>query len=70
MIKDHFAPGERYAVAEFLCRMREAMHTASERVREKFGFACSLAQDQLAQIESIAARFEPDDEVHVLRFED
>ncbi len=30
---------------------------ASERVRARYGFACSQAMDQLAEIERIAARF-------------
>ena len=48
----------------------EALHIASERVRAKFGFACSQAMDQLAQIEHTAARFDtqPDAQVEVLAF--
>ena len=44
--------------------------SASERVRAKFGFACSMALDQLAQIETIAARFDDAAEVEVLAFEE
>ena len=47
---------------------------ASERVRAKYGFACSQAMDQLAEIEHIAARFaaapgEPAPEVTVVAFD-
>src|SRR3954463_12216888 len=47
VIRDYFEPGADYALAEFLRRVREATHIASERVREKFGYACSRAHDQL-----------------------
>jgi uncharacterized repeat protein (TIGR04042 family) len=70
VIKDHFEPGARYPLHEFMSEVRKAMHVASERVREKFGFACSMALDQLAQIERIAARFGPEAIVEVTAFEE
>ena len=70
VIKDHFAPGTRYPLPVFMREVRTALHTASARVRAKFGFACSMAMDQLAQIETIAARFGPHTEVEVLAFEE
>ena len=58
VIKDYFAPGSSYALPDFMRRTREALGIASERVRAKYGFACSMALDQLAQIEAAAAPFE------------
>lgn len=69
VVRDFLAPGERYALDDFLRRTREALGIASERVRAKYGFACSQAMDQLAEIERIAARFEPATEVTVLAFD-
>ena len=68
IVKDFFTPGERYPLDDFLKRSREALHIGSERVREKYGFACSAAMDQLAQIEVEAERFigEPDARVKVI----
>jgi len=57
VVQEFFAPGERYALEEFLQRTRQALGMASERVRARYGFACSQAMDQLAEIERIAARF-------------
>jgi uncharacterized repeat protein (TIGR04042 family) len=57
VVSEFFTPGERYPLDDFLNRSREALHIGSERVREKFGFACSAAMDQLAKIESDAERF-------------
>jgi uncharacterized repeat protein (TIGR04042 family) len=70
VIKDHFAPGTRYPLPQFMREVRSALHTASERVRAKFGFACSMALDQLAEIERIAAGFDERAEVEVIGFED
>ena len=70
VIKDHFAPGTRYPLPVFMREMRTALNIASERVRAKFGFACSLALDQLAQIETLAAHFGDQTEVEVLGFEE
>ena len=39
VIKDHFAPGTRYPLPQFMAEVRSALHTASERVRAKFGFS-------------------------------
>ena len=72
VVREHLTPGQPYAVAEFVNRSREALTIASERVRAKYGFACSSALDQLARIEACAERFgdQPDARVVVLRFED
>ena len=70
VIKDHFTPGTRYPMSEFVAQLREALHIASERVRAKFGFACSMALDQLAQIEAIAAQFDARSDVEVMAFEE
>lgn len=58
VIKDYFEPGADYALPEFMRRAREALHIASERVRAKYGYACSMAMDQLARIEAAAAPYE------------
>lgn len=56
VIKDYFAPGESYPLADFLERSRTALTVASERVKAKYGMACSLALGQLARIEAAASR--------------
>ena len=70
VIKDYLVPGRAYPLPEFLARSREALHIASERVRAKFGYACSMAMDQLAQIEATAGRFDAQAQVEVLRFDE
>jgi len=60
VIRDYFEDGADYALPDFLARVRDATHIASERVRAKFGYACSRAHDQLDAIERDAARFAGD----------
>jgi uncharacterized repeat protein (TIGR04042 family) len=57
VIKDFLEPGQRYPLDDFVSRSREALTIASERVRQKYGYTCSSAMSQLADIEATAARF-------------
>jgi uncharacterized repeat protein (TIGR04042 family) len=57
VIKDYLEVGSSYSVAEFVDRSRTALNIASERVRAKYGYACSSAMDQLQKIESTASGF-------------
>jgi uncharacterized repeat protein (TIGR04042 family) len=70
VIKDYLSEGETYALAHFVARSREALIIASDRVKAKYGHACSLALGQLAKIENAAGRFadEPDAKVACERF--
>lgn len=65
VIKDYFAPGSRYPLPDFMRSVREALHIASELVRAKYGFACSAAMDQLADLEQRAARWGDDPQQHI-----
>jgi uncharacterized repeat protein (TIGR04042 family) len=65
VVGEFFVAGHRYALDDFVGKAREALHIGSERVREKYGFACSAAMDQLAQIEEIAQRFAADPHAEV-----
>ncbi|BAU88845.1 MSMEG_0570 family protein [Methylorubrum populi] len=69
VVKDYLTPGESYAVDDFVAKTRTALTIASERVREKYGFACSSAIDQLARIEAAARRQPAGGRVTVETFE-
>jgi uncharacterized repeat protein (TIGR04042 family) len=70
VIKDYFAVGNSYSLPEFLKSIRSATEIASERVRAKYGFACSAANGQLQEIEHLAKKFsgQPEACVEVLSF--
>jgi uncharacterized repeat protein (TIGR04042 family) len=71
VVQDFLTPGQSYPLGDFLQRTSEALTIASERVRAKYGFACSRAMDQWADIAAHASGFqqEPDAAVQVLRFD-
>ncbi len=52
VIKDHLSVGESYPLQDFLHRTSTALRIASDRVKAKHGYSCSLALSQLAQIEA------------------
>jgi uncharacterized repeat protein (TIGR04042 family) len=57
IVEDYFTPGGVYGVADFVERSRQALGIASERVRQKYGFVCTGALDQLAEIERTATAY-------------
>ncbi|WP_111768678.1 MSMEG_0570 family nitrogen starvation response protein [Nakamurella deserti] len=57
VMHDHLTAGTDYAVADFVARSRAALHEASERVRSRYGFACTSAMATLDDIERRAAHF-------------
>ena len=72
VIKDFFAVGQSYTLAEFLVRSRTALKIASERVRVRYGHPCGRALAQLARIEAAARPFSsaPDARVAIDAFEE
>ena len=69
VVREHLAVGSSYPLPEFVQRARTALNTASERVRAKYGFSCSMALAQLAAIETTAANYPPESRVVVLAFD-
>lgn len=65
-ITQFLSAGTRYPLPEFVARSREALTLASERVRMRYGFACSSASAQLAAIEQAAQRYATTPDAQVL----
>jgi uncharacterized repeat protein (TIGR04042 family) len=57
VMHDYLSAGTDYTVADFLDRSGKALREASERVRAKFGFACSSAAWTEEEISSTATEF-------------
>ncbi|MFJ2755807.1 MSMEG_0570 family nitrogen starvation response protein [Nocardioides sp. NPDC087217] len=66
VMHDHLTVGGTYAVEDFLDRSLTALATASERVRVKFGFACTSAMATSDQLRASAAAYEFGQRVTVL----
>lgn len=69
VITEFLKPGSAYTVAEFFTLSEKALLEASNRVQKKYGFHCSSAMDQLAQIQEKAGFFQdaPDQRVTVTK---
>ena len=70
VVRDHFTAGALYAMPDFLTRSRTALTAASERVRQRYGYPCSLALGQLARIEAASVRFAGDAAVRFESFQE
>ena len=66
IVREYFASGEELPVSEFRQRSRQAFAEASERVRAKYGFSCSSAASQLADLEETIRNFSDTDTVRIL----
>ena len=66
VILDYFKPGDSLLVSELEERGVEALRAASERVRARYGFACTRADEGEYQLRQWVSRYSPDDTVRVL----
>lgn len=66
VIHDHLTIGERYTVADFRLRAINALSEAAERVRVKFGFACTSAAASAEIIDTASRAFADTDTVEIV----
>ncbi|HEY5752627.1 MAG TPA: MSMEG_0570 family nitrogen starvation response protein [Chthoniobacterales bacterium] len=66
IIRSHFSAGEKMPASEFLRRSRAALTEASDRVRAKYGFACTSAAAQIADFEHTFRAYPADGIVRIL----
>lgn len=71
VIRSFIVEGQAYSLPEFLKITELGLMQASERVREKYGFACSAATQQLMLIQAKSKEFPETSSavVRVLRLE-
>ncbi|MBD1868595.1 MSMEG_0570 family nitrogen starvation response protein [Cyanobacteria bacterium FACHB-471] len=70
VVRQYFEEGSEYPLTDFVERSRTALNIASDRVKAKYGFSCSLAIGQLRQIETMAIKYAelPDPKVRLIKF--
>ncbi|MCG7597612.1 MSMEG_0570 family nitrogen starvation response protein [Mycobacterium sp. C3-094] len=66
VMHDFLTTGRRYTVGDLVDRAGAALEQASDRVRAKYGFACTSAAATNDQIMESARRFAIDAEVTVI----
>ncbi|MFC4535438.1 MSMEG_0570 family nitrogen starvation response protein [Sphaerisporangium dianthi] len=69
VVADFLRQEESYPLAEFVDLSGRALRAAGERVREKYGFFCTGAARQIAEIERKAAAFTGEGSVTVESFD-
>lgn len=69
VMHDHLTPQTSYTIHDFLIRSTVALKIASDRVKAKYGFACTSSAATQEQIERSAQPFDDEDLVEVLAME-
>ncbi|MFM7676910.1 MAG: MSMEG_0570 family nitrogen starvation response protein [Synechococcus sp.] len=59
VILTYLRPGEQVAVEELRRKGREALQEASERVRARYGFACTRTDEEQRKLENTASTYDP-----------
>lgn len=67
VMHDYLSANADYPLAEFVERTTAALDLASDRVRAKYGFACTSAMAQRDEITAMADEFPAATSVRVLR---
>jgi uncharacterized repeat protein (TIGR04042 family) len=66
VMHDYLSAGSDYTVADFVDRSSRALQEASERVRAKYGFACTSAAATQTEIVSAAVEYPSDATIRVV----
>lgn len=70
VIDQHFSTEKEYALADFVFTTTKALNHASDRVSEKYGYACSSAMDQLQKIQHRAQRYNINEKIKIIHIRD
>lgn len=67
VIFEYLKPGDSVQVSELESLGVKALRAASERVRARYGFACTRTDEEEAQLRQWVARYSPDQAVRVIK---
>ncbi|MFO7628560.1 MAG: MSMEG_0570 family nitrogen starvation response protein [Prochlorococcaceae cyanobacterium] len=65
VIYDFFKPGDTLSIAELEQKGLAALEEASERVRARYGFACSRTDEEALKLKLKIAKYGAGEQVHV-----
>jgi uncharacterized repeat protein (TIGR04042 family) len=66
VILEYLKVGDQLSVAELKTVGSEALAAASERVRARYGFACTRTDEEAARLHAVIKGYDPEATVHVL----
>jgi uncharacterized repeat protein (TIGR04042 family) len=65
VVYEFLQPGDSLSVADLEQKGLAALRQASERVRARYGFACTRTDEEAVKLKRIVARYNPADEVSI-----
>jgi uncharacterized repeat protein (TIGR04042 family) len=65
VVLEHLPPGSEWSVAELRAAGLAALAEASERVRARYGFACSRTDEEAAKLRQLTSLYDPQERVRV-----
>lgn len=66
VILDHLPPGQQFSVAELHAKGLEGLHQASERVRARYGFACTRTDEEALKLQRMLSSYGADQVVTIM----
>ncbi|MEB3353442.1 MAG: MSMEG_0570 family nitrogen starvation response protein [Cyanobacteriota bacterium] len=66
VILEHLPPGERLSVSALQARGLEGLRQASERVRARYGFACTRTDEEALKLQQTIAAYRAEQMVTIL----
>lgn len=68
IIKTFFKPQEQLTVKQFKETCTQSLEEASERVRQKFGYACTSAMAEAKRISALCETYDKEDSIKIISF--
>ena len=65
IIFEYLKPGDSLKISDFKSLAIKALHKASERVRTKYGFACTRTQEEEKKILSWISNYDPNQHISI-----
>ena len=65
VVLQHLTPGSELSVAELRTAGLRALAEASERVRARYGFACTRTDEEAAKLRQLTRQYDPQARVRV-----
>ncbi len=66
IIQEYFNPGEVLSVDTFLTICTKSLNEASERVRQKFGYACTSAMAESQRINTLCQNYDTSKKIKIV----
>ena len=66
IIQEYFSPGESLSVSDFKEKCLIALDKASDRVRAKYGYACTSAMGEAERISDLCGEFDEEKVIKIL----